>query len=332
MQQIQISFDKRRANISSIKANNLSVTKKVSKHHSYNRILKIGLFYLAITSYSAPVKNLEIMQNYKKCNLNLNNYDLQIQNNTRYPLDNSQYSAIRESACQHGFSEQLLLIENFIKTAEIIKILDIKESNVKAGQHASKVYLVEFDSNFKGIFKPDIGKFGSYKNEIAAWEIDKLMNLGGEVPPTVERTVDIDGIPTVGSMQLFVDNSSTLKNNEFNSKKIPPKIKVLDLVIGNGDRHHHNMLQSFTNNTENFFAIDNAKSFFPYDKGFDYNSIVLKEFKIFPERFTLDEKTMDHIKNITLPNFQKTLNGLVNDEGIFSAFQRLEIFRKSYLA
>jgi len=51
---------------------------------------------------------------------------------------------------------------------------------------------------------PELGFRDTYRNEIAAWELDKLLELG-LVPPTVERRVK----GTRGSLQLFVEDTIT---------------------------------------------------------------------------------------------------------------------------
>ncbi|MDH3254588.1 MAG: hypothetical protein OEM62_06320, partial [Acidobacteriota bacterium] len=63
---------------------------------------------------------------------------------------------------------------------------------------------------------PEIGFLDTYKNEIAAYELDKLLDLGF-VPPTVERTIDHEP----GSMQLWVEGCIT-EGERFKRQLQPP--------------------------------------------------------------------------------------------------------------
>jgi hypothetical protein len=63
---------------------------------------------------------------------------------------------------------------------------------------------------------PELGFIDSYKNEIAAYELDKLLDLG-LVPPTVERRIGRD----TGSLQFWLDDVMT-EAERFKQKLTPP--------------------------------------------------------------------------------------------------------------
>jgi hypothetical protein len=107
----------------------------------------------------------------------------------------------------------------------------------------------------------------SYRTEIAAYEVDKLIGLG-MVPATVERTFD----GKRGSAQFWVD--SIMDETTRLEKKIEPpdvvrwnnmwaKSQVWDNLIYNVDRNRGNML--ITKDWE-IILIDHSRSFRPWEK------------------------------------------------------------------
>jgi hypothetical protein len=107
----------------------------------------------------------------------------------------------------------------------------------------------------------------SWRTEIAAYELDKLIGLG-MVPATVERTYD----GKRGSLQYWVE--SMMPEAERVQKKISPpdpnkwneqifKLRVFDQLIFNTDRHLNNILV-----TKDFEvrAIDHSRSFRIFDE------------------------------------------------------------------
>jgi hypothetical protein len=111
-----------------------------------------------------------------------------------------------------------------------------------------------------------LGQTDSYKYEIAAYELDKLLGLH-LVPPTVER--DIDG--KTGSLQLWVEGSFTEADRQ--EQKLMPKnpgrwgarmseLHFLNQLIYNTDsKNIRNIL--FDQDFE-VYAIDHSRSFRPY--------------------------------------------------------------------
>jgi len=107
----------------------------------------------------------------------------------------------------------------------------------------------------------------SFRTEIAAYEVDKLIGLG-MVPATVERIFD----GKKGSVQFWVD--SIMDEGTRVEKKIEPpdparwnnmwaKAQLWDNLIYNVDRNRGNML--ITKDWE-IVLIDHSRSFRPWDK------------------------------------------------------------------
>src|SRR5215813_2041483 len=107
----------------------------------------------------------------------------------------------------------------------------------------------------------------SWKTEVAAYEMDKLLGLG-MVPATVERTYD----GKHGSLQLWVDSKMT-EAERVKNKLQPPRpfeweeqvarIKMFDNLVYNTDRHMNNLLI-----TEDWKIrlIDHSRTFRPFDQ------------------------------------------------------------------
>lgn len=107
----------------------------------------------------------------------------------------------------------------------------------------------------------------SWRTEIAAYEIDKILGLG-MVPATVERSFN----GKKGSVQYWVE--SKMPEAERVKKKISPpntkdwneqmfKVRLFDNLIYNNDRHLNNLLV-----TEDFKLrlIDHSRAFRPFNE------------------------------------------------------------------
>jgi hypothetical protein len=106
------------------------------------------------------------------------------------------------------------------------------------------------------------GFWESYKSEIAAYEMDKLLELH-MVPPTVERKVN--GVS--GAVVMWLDNMRMWKelesqrptSREWNMQMV--RMKMFDALIGNIDRNAGNILVD-----ENWtvYLIDHSRAFVGY--------------------------------------------------------------------
>jgi hypothetical protein len=84
-----------------------------------------------------------------------------------------------------------------------------------------------------------VGFADSWKHEVAAYELDKLLGTG-LVPPTVERKIG----RTTGSVQLWVEESMTEADRK--AKAIAPP----DLQLWNDQMHTLRILHQLTDNTD----------------------------------------------------------------------------------
>jgi hypothetical protein len=151
--------------------------------------------------------------------------------------------------------------EEFIRTAKVVKTMD-----TAVGVTHPKHCVFEAGGLTSGIvFKPlqpgrIQGYFESYKSEIAAYELDKLLGMG-MVPPTVERKID----GQTGSVQMWVDDVVLVKSKD--TTKAPDigawnrqvfRQRIFDDLIANIDRNAGNLL---LDEAWNLILIDHSRAF-----------------------------------------------------------------------
>jgi hypothetical protein len=151
--------------------------------------------------------------------------------------------------------------EEYIRTAKVVKIED-----TQAGITHPKHCFFAPGSLVSGIvFKPlppgkIHGFFESYRSEIAAYELDKLLDLH-MVPPTVERKVNGE----TGSAQMWVDGVVLLKTKDDTSapdvaawNREVFRQRIFDNLIANIDRNQGNLL---LDPVWNLILIDHSRAF-----------------------------------------------------------------------
>jgi hypothetical protein len=109
---------------------------------------------------------------------------------------------------------------------------------------------------------PEVDFKDSWKFEVAAYELDKLLGLD-MVPPTVERTYK----GTKGSLQIWVPNCMT-EGERMQKQLNPPdpilwkqqtsKVRVFDALVYNIDRNQGNLL---IDPTWKIYMIDHSRTF-----------------------------------------------------------------------
>lgn len=125
----------------------------------------------------------------------------------------------------------------------------------------------QFENGESGIFKS-----WGWQKERAAYLASRLLGLD-VVPPTVIREVETEE----GSLQKFIPDASGVAETSLSLEGLSEsqqedlmRIWLLDLVIGNIDRHDGNLLVK----GDNVYAIDHGESF--YKSGF-YNAEEIKD-------------------------------------------------------
>jgi len=207
-------------------------------------------------------------------------------------------------------------IEEFLKTAEIVSSADIPEGVTKPIRLFLKKGDVERSGAWKNPKGVQKGHLEGWQYEIAAYEMDKLLDLN-LVPPTVER--EFKG--KSGSLQFWVETEfSELdvfeqkigipRSRFYNKENMKYLTRAFDSLIGNDDRTQQNIryMKDWC-----LCLIDHSRSFRSnkkYTKKLMYGAKGLKKaggrpmlFKRLPRTFVEKVKALnyDNIKNAVGP-------------------------------
>jgi hypothetical protein len=169
--------------------------------------------------------------------------------------------------------------ETFLKTARVVKTRGLKSGitgsdqlTLSDGEQTHKAVWKTIDELHRGVTKFDNGIVmvdyeDSYRFEIAAYELDKLLGLD-LVPPTVERAIG----SRTGSVQLWIESATT--EGERKKKGLRPP----DQEAWNRQIHTVRLLHQLTFNWDaqninnvlfdpsfRVYAIDFSRSFAVYD-------------------------------------------------------------------
>ncbi len=187
-------------------------------------------------------------------------------------------------------------IEEFLRTARIEH-----EDSIPVGvTHPKRAFFVAGGLVASAAVKhlaPGVhgGFWDSYKSEIAAYEMDRLLGLD-MVPVTVERRVGSE----LASVQLWVENCRLLK--EVNQSTAPSpdawnkqvcRQRVFDNLIANIDRNQGNLL---IDPEWNLILIDHSRAFADNRMPFEKQSTRIDR-ELFEKLKTLDRETLDkHVR------------------------------------
>jgi hypothetical protein len=156
-------------------------------------------------------------------------------------------------------------IEEFLRTAEIAKYKDISLGVT----HPTRAWLkpggpvasVAWKPLRPGMYR---GFYESYKSEIAAYEMDKLLELH-MVPPTVERKLNgMNGalIMWLENMRMWRDlESRKPATRQWNAQMV--RMKMFDALIGNIDRNAGNIL---VDDNWTVYLIDHSRAFVAFNQ------------------------------------------------------------------
>jgi hypothetical protein len=211
--------------------------------------------------------------------------------------------------------------EEFLRTADIeritgveVGVLGIKRAYFKPGGLAIRA---AFRSIPPGTYD---GFFESYKSEIAAYKLDRLLELD-MVPPTVERRHDGQMV----SLQLWAENMKMLK--EVQEQKLRPadiepynvqlrRQKVFHNLVGNLDPNQGNIL---FDPLWNVVLVDCSRCF--------TNTAPLKF-----EMTYIDRPFFDRVKALTRDGLRRELGSYLEGGGVDAILRRrneiVKVFEK----
>jgi hypothetical protein len=169
--------------------------------------------------------------------------------------------------------------ETFLRTADVVRkkalglgITRSDQYTLSDGTRTCRAVWKTIDEFKRGLTSLEGGAVivdfaDSWKHEVAAYELDKLIGLG-LVPPTVERTFG----RTRGSLQLWVEKAMTEADRK--QRKISPP----DVRSWNEQMYKVRLLHQLTYNTDSrnirnvlfdpafrVYAVDSSRAFAVYD-------------------------------------------------------------------
>jgi hypothetical protein len=221
--------------------------------------------------------------------------------------------------------------EVFLKTAEIVGSEDIPEGVTKPIRVYLKKDGVEGSGAWKNVKGLRQGFLEGWQYEIAAYEMDKLLELN-MVPPTVEREFKGEK----GSLQFWMtfemsDLERMEKNIEVPTAKLDNWTKrkylmrAFDSLIANEDRTQQNI--RYTKDWR-MILIDHSQSFRSsrkHTKNLVYGKKGIKErklFRILPRAF------VEKIKALNYDNIKKAVGSYLKEKEIEAILARKKLLLK----
>jgi hypothetical protein len=158
------------------------------------------------------------------------------------------------------------------------------------------------------------GYWESYKSEIAAYELDKLLGMH-MVPPVVERQLDDD----TGAIVLWLDGVKgwdmrrPARGPEPEWTRQISRMKLFDHLIANIDRNQGNLVYDAD---WHLFLIDHSRAF---TTATDLSRIAAIQ--------TVDQRLWDRITALTRNDLQRTLGPWLDSRAIDAILARREKMR-----
>lgn len=166
------------------------------------------------------------------------------------------------------------------------------------------------------------GYFESYKSEIAAYKLDRLLELD-MVPPTVERKIDKEMV----SVQLWVDNTRMLKevkqlklqdpNTERWNKQLH-RTYVFDDLVANIDENEGNLL---FDRAWNFIKVDHSRAF---------TDTLRLPFDVQQRIHQIDRPFFDRIKGLDQAAVRREIGDLLEGGCLPALFSRRDAIVKAF--
>jgi hypothetical protein len=181
--------------------------------------------------------------------------------------------------------------EEYLRTAPIVKVIDVGQGVTHPRRAFFRAGGIAQSAVVKDV-RPGRhhGYWESYKSEVAAYELDRLLGLD-MVPVTVERAVE----DRQAAVQLWVQGCRLLSEIESQAPPDPQewnrqvyRHRVFDALIGNIDRNAGNIL---VDDDWNIILIDHSRAFAADEMPFE-DEITRLDRELFEALKNLDEKVV----------------------------------------
>jgi hypothetical protein len=217
------------------------------------------------------------------------------------------------AACANVWDGRGAEIEAFLRTTKIEKVAELPIGVTRP----QRAYLPPGGLAKSFAWKPlrpgmREGYFESYKSEIAAYELDKLLGLN-MVPPAVEREVQGD----TGAAILWLEGVRSWETVLPLPK--PPtwgfqlaRMKMFDDLISNSDRNKGNLL---VDDDWHLFLIDHSRAFVP-------------DPKLPQELQNIDRRLWERMLALDEPTLRKSLGTWLDGRQIQAMLRRRDAMKK----
>jgi hypothetical protein len=224
-------------------------------------------------------------------------------------------------------------IEEFLLTAEIVRAKDIGEGITKPKRLYLKKGEVEMSGCWKDVKGEYLGNIEGWQYEIAAYRLDKLLNLN-MIPPTVER--EFEG--KRGSFQFWITTPYSLL--QIMQEKIPMPTtgpaaerisrakyltRAFDSLIANADRTQQNIRYTEDWRT---ILIDHSQSFRSekkYTKNLVFGKKGIKEQQLFRR---LPRTFVENVRALDSEKIKNAVDPYLTDKEIKAVIARKELLLK----
>jgi hypothetical protein len=230
----------------------------------------------------------------------------------RAPFIHAQQAATETPTSAKTWLDKRQAMEDYLKTADVIKMEEIGVGVTRP----RRAYLAPgglVDRMAWKTITPGLheGFWESYKSEIAAYELDKLLGLE-MIPPTVERRVKGD----VGAAIMWVSPTKSFK--DLGGPPTPPSLKaavwnrqlvrakMFDNLIGNIDPNLGNWL---VDPSWNLLLIDHTRSF-------------TTKKDMVHQMTRIDQELWDKMKTLTVESLTPALQKWIGNREIRAIIER----------
>jgi hypothetical protein len=203
--------------------------------------------------------------------------------------------------------------EEFLRTAPVLKVVDVpigvtkpRRAYVEPGGLCESFAWKTLPPGFHK------GFWDSYKSEVAAYELDKLLGLG-MVPVTVERRIKSDtgaAVLWLSGVRTWQEALRAPKTSKWTRNVV--RMKMWDNLVGNSDRNKGNLLVDYAGN---LFLIDHSRAF-------------TTEKKLYQEIETVDIELWDRMLALDAETLKAAIGKWVGNGGIKAILQRREKMKK----
>ncbi|MGO9256926.1 MAG: hypothetical protein ACLQU1_11575 [Bryobacteraceae bacterium] len=199
-------------------------------------------------------------------------------------------------------------MEQFLQTAKIVKIKELsvgvthsRRATLSDGtiQHDAHVQSIdEAKPKFEGALGTEINFRDTWKFNVAAYRLARILDIGDMVPPSVERKVE----GTSCAVTWWIDNTMMEVDRKKKKLEAPDKdswnremyvLRVFDQLIYNTDSNLTNLL---IDPEWHIWMIDHTRAFRLYTTLLDQKNLVMCDRKLLAKLRTLDAPMLRPLK------------------------------------